>query len=290
MKFLAITGTLFVTLVAAVFSALVLSAFTNPDINFASIEAAFSSSSIQEIDPSSDLSSIVQEEISSVAPAIPVTDGASVVLPLIEAVEEDDAITVVELSSEPNAVDLMREEAARARAEAAASLVALEAFIATVRSPWDSLITGVYVPDTLALPVLQQPSGKPGHITMQEGAATQFGMASDYGTIGIVAHNFLAGDQFFLLEEGMQVFIIHGDGSYDVYLITEIRRLQALQPNSPYSSFLDLDNNNAQLSVAQLFNQIYNQPGNVVFQTCINANGLSTWGRIFISAEPISNS
>ncbi|MCH7479828.1 MAG: hypothetical protein IIC79_00395 [Chloroflexi bacterium] len=294
MRFLAITGTLFFTLVAAIFSAPLLSAFANPDINSASIEAAFSPSSIQEIVPSSDSSSdfspIVRKGNSSIVPAIPVTDGATVVIPIIEAAEADVSSPAVEVSSEPSVDNVALEEAARADAEVAAALADLRSFIATVTNGYASLVTGVYVPDALALPIIQQPSGNAGHITMQAGAATQFGMASDFGTIGILAHNFLVGDQFFLLEEGMQVYIIHGDGSYDVYLITEIRRFQALQPNSPYSSFLDLDNNNAQLSGAQLFDQIYNQPGNVIFQTCIDANGLSTWGRIFISAEPISNS
>jgi hypothetical protein len=115
-------------------------------------------------------------------------------------------------------------------------------------------------------------------------------MANDFGTIGILAHNYLAGDQFFQLEDGMEVYIIYGDGSYAAYLITEIRRFQALQPNSPYSNFLDLDDNNTQLSATQLFDQIYDQPGNVIFQTCISANGINTWGRIFISAEPIGAS
>ncbi len=294
MRFFTITGTLFFTLVAAIFSVPLLSAFANPDINSASIEAAFLSSSIQEIDPSSDsstnLSSMVQEESSSVIPAIPVTDGAAVVIPVIEAAKADDSSPAVEISSQPSVDDVALEEAARADAEVAAALADLQSFISTVTNGYASLVTGVYVPDALALPIIQQPSGNAGHITMQAGAATQFGMASDYGAIGILAHNFLTGDQFFQLEEGMEVYIIYGDGSYDTYLITEIRRFQALQPNSPYSNFLDLDNNNAQLSGAQLFDQIYNQPGNVIFQTCIDANGLSTWGRIFISAEPISNS
>ena len=286
MRFLAITGTLFITLVTAIFSIPLLGTFANLDSNTVRNQAELLLSSSQQLDTGS----IVPEESSTVVQAIPVTDGRAAVMPVINVFKADDAVAVVELYSEPNTDDLALKEAARVDTEAAAAIAALKEFIATVTNGYASLITGVYVPNVLALPIIQQPSGNAGYITMQDGAATQFGMASDYDTIGILAHNFLAGDQFFQLEEGMEVYIIYGDGSYTVYLITEIRRLQALQPNSPYSNFLDLDNNNAQLSGTQLFDQIYNQPGNVIFQTCIDANGLSTWGRLFISAGPISNS
>ncbi|MCH7664254.1 MAG: hypothetical protein IH859_10360 [Chloroflexi bacterium] len=283
MRFLAITGALFFILIAAIFSIPFLSAFANIDFNSVSAEATFILSSLQEVDASS----IVPEGSSTAVQAIPVTDGQALVIPVIESVDADDADRYVEFSAVANADALILQAAARADAEAAAAFAELEEFIASVTNGYASLITGVYVPNVLALPIFQQPSGDPGHITMQEGAATQFGMASDFGAIGILAHNFLVGNQFFSLEEGMEVYIIYGDGSYSVYQITEIRRFQALQPNSPYSSFLDLDNDNAPLSVAQLFDQIYNQPGNVIFQTCINFGGISTWGRIFISAEPI---
>ena len=147
MRFLAITGTFFFTLIAAIFSAPLLGAFANPDINSASIKAAFSPSSIQEIVPSSDSSSdfspIVRKGNSSIVPAIPVTDGATVVIPIIEAAEADVSSPAVEVSSEPSVDNVALEEAARADAEVAAALADLRSFIATVTNGYASLVTGV---------------------------------------------------------------------------------------------------------------------------------------------------
>jgi hypothetical protein len=160
-----------------------------------------------------------------------------------------------------------------------------EEFVASVTNGYARLVTGVFVPDVLALPVLQQPNGNPAHITTKENAATQFGIASDYGAIGILAHNFLAGEQFVQLKKGMKVYVVYGDGSYKSFVVDKIRHFQALQPNSPRSNFLDLDNSNAQLSADQLFHQTYGQSGSVVLQTCIEDNGINTWGRLIIIAK-----
>ena len=228
--------------------------------------------------------------------AIPVTDlidAAAVPVALVEepAGSVETAAPVEDDLAQLAAAEATAEAAAQA-AQAAAEQVLqaeLDEFVASVTNGWSSVVTGVYVPNGIAIPVGQQPAGNAGFITTKEGSATQFSLASDYGAIGILAHNYLAGDQFFQLSEGMQVYVIYGDGSYDIYLITEIRRFQALQPNSPYSNFLDLDSQNGDLlSAAQLFDQIYNQPGKLIFQTCIDAHGINTWGRIFINAEPIA--
>lgn len=267
MKFIVITGMLFFILVAAIIGVPLLGTFVDLDSIVADTASTY----------------LVQANPNTSSPAIPVTDSQSVALPIIEVEAAASALVSVEDATISIGSDIASEADLSALAE-------LEEFAASVTNGYANLISGVYVPDALALAIYQQPSGSPGYITMQAGAATQFGMASDYGAIGILAHNFLSGDQFFQLEEGMKVYIIFGDGSYDVYLITQIRRFQALQPNSPYSNFLDLDNNNAQLSAAQLFDQVYNQAGKVVFQTCIEANGINTWGRLFVSAEPIETS
>ncbi len=165
---------------------------------------------------------------------------------------------------------------------------ALDEFIAQVNTGNSDTIAGVFVHNVLALPIRQQPSNNPGYVSTEDGVVTQFGMASQYGSIGILGHNYLAGSLFFDLELGQEVYIVKGDGSVEGYRITELRHFQALQPNSPYSDFLDLDNDNAKLSATDLFYQIYDADDRVVFQTCINANGSSAWGRLFVIAEPIT--
>lgn len=281
MKYLAVTGALFIALIVALFALPLL----NTVVDFETVSAlAEGVSDTGSADLVSSVDASVQTD-SSAAQVIPVTDlQEAVVIPVIDVAEASE--NAVDFSAD----DAAFEAAALANAEAATEMAVFDDFVASVINGNRGLVSGIYVQDALAIPILQQPSGNPGHITMQAGAATQFGMASDYGAIGIIAHNFLVGNQFFELQAGMEVYVVFGDGSYDVYLITEIRRFQALSPNSPYSNFLDLDNDNELLTGTQLFNQIYNQPGNLIFQTCIDNNGLSTWGRIFISAEQIGTS
>ncbi|MDQ3004638.1 MAG: hypothetical protein M3R47_04550 [Chloroflexota bacterium] len=59
----------------------------------------------------------------------------------------------------------------------------------------DSL-RGVYVPNVLALPVVQQPSGNAGYVSSNDDQATQFAMASQFGNVGLLAHNYLSGKSF----------------------------------------------------------------------------------------------
>lgn len=283
MRFFTISATISFTFFAAIFALPLLNTISEIGAAASATEAALQvSSPVEQLEQS--VSVETAEQPKSANPSIPVTDEEISVIPVIGTTDAD----IVELDTVVEVIQSAEEEAA-VLAELAEQ-EKFEAFVASVNNGYANLVTGVYIPNQLSLPILQQPNSNPGYITMQAGAATQFGMASDYGAIGILAHNFLVGSEFFNLAEGMEVYIVYGDGSYSVYLISEIRRFQALQPNSPYSNFLDLDNDDDLLSAAQLFDQIYNQPGNVIFQTCIDANGINTWGRIFVTAEPIVTS
>lgn len=220
---------------------------------------------------------------------------------LIPIIEASDASAAADAEVTAQAQETVAEPAATAAEEVAllkeeAALAAadnfqaeLDAFVLSVTNGYAGLVTGVFVPNALSLPILQQPAGSGGHITSQTGTATQFGIAAQFGSIGILAHNYLAGDDFFALAQGDKVFIVYGDGSVEGYLITEIRRFEALQPNSPYSDFLDLDNDNEFYTATDLFYDVYDKADNVIFQTCINQNGSSTWGRLFVTAEPIQS-
>ena len=110
-------------------------------------------------------------------------------------------------------------------------------------------------------------------------------MAASYGTIGLLAHNYLAGEYFQDLASGTEVIIIHGDGSIKRYTISLNTSYQALQPNSPYSSFKNLETGEL-LSAADLFKEMYTQPGTITFQTCIANDDISSWGRLFVRAIP----
>jgi ketosteroid isomerase-like protein len=167
-----------------------------------------------------------------------------------------------------------------------AALPAFSDFSKSVQNSDGKALRGVYVDDVLALPIIQQPSGNPAYVSNSDGEITQFGMASQYGNVGLLAHNNLAGKSFSGLAAGQQVRLVYGDGKTETFVITEILRYQALQPASPYSSFRNLDKNKETLTAEQMFKRAYLGNRHVTFQTCIEAYGNPSWGRLFVIAVP----
>lgn len=164
----------------------------------------------------------------------------------------------------------------------------LDEFTSAVINGDETQVVGIYAADFLALPVIQQPANKPNFVSSSDNTATQFAFAKQYNTIGLLAHNYLAGERFFNLALNQLILIIYGDGSYQVFQITDIQTYQALTPNSPHSDFVNLSDTNELLTAAELFNRIY-APGNrLVLQTCIAFAGEPSWGRIFITATPLT--
>jgi hypothetical protein len=69
-------------------------------------------------------------------------------------------------------------------------------FSQIVQNGQRDVLRGVYVDEVLALPVVQQPSGNATYVSNNDGEATQFGMASQYGNVGLLVHNHRAGKSF----------------------------------------------------------------------------------------------
>jgi len=149
-----------------------------------------------------------------------------------------------------------------------------------------SAIAGVYVRGTLALQVIQQPSGNAGWVSESDNAITQFGMASNFNTTGLLAHNTHAGAEFFDLKVGQTVVVVKGNGEISKYRVDAIQEYQALQPTNPYSNFVDLDTNQT-LTATDLFYKVYTGSHHITFQTCIEKDGEYSWGRLFVIATPI---
>ena len=57
-------------------------------------------------------------------------------------------------------------------------------------------LRGVYVAGVLALPVVQQPISNAAFVSSNDNEITQFGMVSQYGNVGLLAHNTLSGKSF----------------------------------------------------------------------------------------------
>jgi hypothetical protein len=146
-------------------------------------------------------------------------------------------------------------------------------------------LRGVYVPNLLADSVVQQPENQATFVSPRDNVITQFSAAASVGSTGLLAHNFLAGSRFAALKYGQLVYLVYGDGRISVYSVRRILQYQALEPESPYSDFIELSSGRS-MSSGDVFKAAYARPGAVVFQTCIAAEGNSSWGRLFVIAEP----
>jgi hypothetical protein len=167
----------------------------------------------------------------------------------------------------------------------AASPASVEEFASYLPEADSSKLVGVFAKDILAASIVQQSSA--AYVSSRAGTVTQFGLAGQYGSIGLLAHNYLSGASFSRLGAGSEIYLIYGDGSVKKYQVSSVKKYQALRPNDPYSDFKNLDNPDSTLSSSDLFSETYGQSGKLVLQTCISKDGQSSWGRLFIIASPV---
>jgi hypothetical protein len=158
-------------------------------------------------------------------------------------------------------------------------------FSKLVQSGEADVLRGVYVSHVLALPVMQQPANSPYYVSNHNDEVTQFSIASQYGNVGLLAHNTLSGRFFSQLTLGQEIRLVYGDGSVDYFVVSQLLHFQALQPDSVSSSFRNLDGNET-FTAGQMFSRAYAGERRAVFQTCIEADGNPSWGRLFVIAVP----
>jgi len=176
-------------------------------------------------------------------------------------------------------------DATQASGKTSETFPALADFSYSVQTGEANVLRGVYVANVLNLPVVQQPIDKPYYVSNRNGEVTQFAMASQYGSTGLLAHNTLSGKSFSNLVIGQGVHLVYGDGKVEYFEIRQILRFQALEPESVSSSFRNLDKDEV-LSASEMFNRAYVGEHRLVFQTCIQAEGKLSWGRLFVVAMP----
>jgi hypothetical protein len=167
---------------------------------------------------------------------------------------------------------------------AASNSTSLETFTASLKKTDASQLVGVFVKNIMAVTVVQQSSAS--SVSTRPETVTQFGLASKSGSIGLLAHDYLAGSSFSNLVTGTEIILIYGNGSTKKYQVSSIRKYQAISPNDAYSNFVNLDNPVKTLSSTDVFNETYGAGSNLVLQTCISKNGNSSWGRLFVIATP----
>ena len=165
------------------------------------------------------------------------------------------------------------------------ALTDLDVFVEQVENGQADQLRGIYIPGILAAPVIQQPSGRAGFVSSWQNIVTQFSLASKVGSTGLLAHNYLAGQSFALLETEQEIYLIYGDGRVDLFAVSEILQYQALRPDSTSSAFVDLSSGDT-LTYTELFKEVYARPGQLILQTCISMNENPSGGRLFIVAKP----
>lgn len=163
----------------------------------------------------------------------------------------------------------------------------LEDFVGQVSNGQAGELRGIYIPGLLAAPIVQQPAGMDDFVSPWQNIVTQFRLASRLGSTGLMAHNYLVGASFDLLQVGQEILLVHGDGRISTFIVSEVLRYQALEPDSTASTFLDLENH-VLVTNAELFTKVYDRPGQLVFQTCIQEGEHLSWGRLFVIARPVS--
>lgn len=167
------------------------------------------------------------------------------------------------------------------------ALPPLDQFARSLENGEPNQRVGVFVEDRFSFPIVQQPSADPAWISANLGVVTEFRIVrKQTGNEGIIAHNYLAGGQFYTLQIGDLAELVLGDGSVIDFEITDIQDYQALSPNSPTSNFINL-NTGEKLTASDLFFKVYGGYLTLTFQTCISRDNISSWGRTFIIGEEL---
>jgi hypothetical protein len=121
-------------------------------------------------------------------------------------------------------------------------------------------------------------------VTGEWGAATVFeAPLEDFGTVGVLAHNYLEGRRFTLLNEGDLVGLGWMDGREAWYRVTEIQVWTATRPGDEFST---LERRGEVADSWAVYRAVYGVPGRLVLQTCIGDKG----GFYFVIATPDNGS
>lgn len=216
--------------------------------------------------------------------AADVDPGAALAQAFVVNLEKDRSVALAAEAVTETAAP--QAEPAAAQVEAAPAAATLQTFISTVSNGNSAQVTGIYVDGVMAYGVTGQ-GGNAAFVSEQPNVVTQFGLASQYGSQGFLAHNYLAGGAFANISVGQVITLVYGNGTTKEFQVTGTQSYQALSPDSTQSNFVDL-NSGEQLSASALFHKVYNSKNTLVLQTCIEQDGISTWGRLFITAVPLS--
>ena len=161
----------------------------------------------------------------------------------------------------------------------------LLAFSRQVANGKQESVSGLYVAGILALRVVQQPADNAGFISSEVGTATQFQRADQFGAIGLLAHNTLAGRDFLRLSQAEELILIYGDGRAERFRVSQIVDYERLTRADLRSDFLALDTN-SRYTADEVFARFYQHAHRLTLQTCLARGDIADWGVHFVVADP----
>jgi len=162
-----------------------------------------------------------------------------------------------------------------------------ESVMSAAENTQPGVLRELEINDLIKLTVVQQPHENRGFVSPVQDYVTEYQTATDFGTIGLLAHNYLAGQYFFQISAGQEIRLTDSNDRTERFVVTHIQRYQAIVPNSASSDFIDLATGEY-LTASQLFRKTYgSRSGALILQTCIEAQQNQSWGRLFIIAEPV---
>lgn len=168
--------------------------------------------------------------------------------------------------------------------------VLLVVFVLTLVLPVNAEASGNYlktkqVSQVTVAGLLQANVSQNGDGVPNDWSLGQYATASNKGAVGLLAHNYLLGMYFPAMYIGQEVTVNYSDGTSQVFVIQNVLRYKASDPDDFSKPFLSNNGSGSKMSAMQVFNQAYKN-GWVTFQTCIQAEGHSSWGLLFIQAAP----
>lgn len=145
------------------------------------------------------------------------------------------------------------------------------------------LVAVILILNGITLPVVQQTS--PDYISNDQ-EITQFDLAAQYGTTGMLAHNTLAGENFLHIDYGQVISVVYEDGHREDFIVTDIQVFQAVDPTSIRTPLINLETGRT-WSASRTFRHFYTGH-HLTLQTCFAQDGNGAWGRVFIVAVPMN--
>ena len=127
-------------------------------------------------------------------------------------------------------------------------------------------------------PIVQQPSGNYWYVSKKENVVTQFSLANN---VTLMAHNYLAGEQFLDLDVGDTIYLMTKDGLM-VYSVYDIDYYETIS----YTRYRDLETDKVS-TIYEIVEKHYSNTS-LTLQTCLEKDGDWTWGITFLSARRVS--